>query len=377
MRTALSWWQPVGVLVGLELRQRTRGTRWRITCAVAFTAVSAVVFGSLYFVIAGDDRGAGAAYRDFSPHLFTIVICFVGLIGLVVAPTLTATSINGDRKDLTLALVQATPVSAGQLATAKLLGGVLASMTLLVTALPYLIWGIAAAPNPGGCAAGVALLAVLLGCYSGIGLGLSAVTARPLGSAVLTQLAVIFALIGLPVATVLLVPTTMTSTSALRADWTQHGDGTASCVDTTRTVSVARTERIWWLLAANPVVIIGDAVGASARGTGSSMPRRYADYTSEPVDRPPETAFGDLAESFARFRAGPETNQDRPCAGAFLGSSLGSSTRADDAEVRSLVGHTWYWGVSVNLALAGIGVAFAMRRLRIPAGRLPRGVRIA
>ncbi|WEL92859.1 hypothetical protein P1N98_17105 [Tsukamurella tyrosinosolvens] len=107
------------MLTGLELRQRTRATRWRVLLGVFFLVVSAVVFGLLWFMTA---TSPGSGRQTFEENLYFIVLGFVGFLGLVIAPTMTATSINGDRKDATLAVVQATPASGAQLATGKLLG---------------------------------------------------------------------------------------------------------------------------------------------------------------------------------------------------------------------------------------------------------------
>ena len=212
-----SWWRMVGVIVELELRQRLRTTRWKATLVVAFVVTSLAVFGSMYLAV-----GAfGGTYAGWASNLYGLLIGFLVLLGIIVAPTLAATTINGDRKDATLAVVQDTAISNWQLALGKLIGSWVAGMALVAVAAPYVIWGLVEAPQPiWRGVVGAVVLALVFACYAGIGLGFSAVTARPAGSAVLTQAAVFFLLLGLPVVFGLLYPTVAQTHSVVRTDTT-------------------------------------------------------------------------------------------------------------------------------------------------------------
>ncbi|CAM3646592.1 ABC transporter permease [Tsukamurella ocularis] len=369
------WWRTVGVLTGLELRQRTRATRWRVLLGVFFLVVSAVVFGSLWFTLAAGGR---SPYQDWSENLYLIVLGFVGFLGLVIAPTMTATSINGDRKDATLAVVQATPVSGLQLATGKLLGAWIASCALLLISGPYIVWSIVAANYPlWSSLLGVVVLALLFLSYCGIGLGLSALLARPIGSAAITQLAMLFLLIGLPIIAAMLVPATESEVDAQRPTWRSTASDTEyGCTVVTDSVTVEHTERIWWIIAPNPAVVLADAAAQRDAGRRSEQ-RRYADYTGAdgtPRRAPSESALGHLADGVSEFRTPPNPNQDRGCP-RVRGDVILDDT--PDYDTDGYLGHSWYWGLLANLALGGIGLAFAARRLRVPAANLPRGVRIA
>ncbi|CAM3896770.1 ABC transporter permease [Tsukamurella strandjordii] len=378
MSAFMNWWRTVGVLVGLELRQRTRATRWRVLLGAFFLMVSAVVFGLLWFMTAtSPDSGR----QTFGENLYFIVLGFVGFLGLVVAPTMTATSINGDRKDATLAVVQATPAGGLQIAAGKVLGAWIASCALLLVASPYLIWGTIEANYPVWASVlGIACVAVLFLTYCGIGLGYSALLSRPIGSASLTQLTMLFLLIGLPILAALLTPVTKERIAADRPVWTYSDTGESGTCRIERTeVTVEHTERIWWIVAPNPAVVLADAAAQRDTGRDAARERRnWADYGPAGRPRPPsESALGDIADSISKLRTAPQPNQDRTCAevGYWSGNDtyyLRSGRRTD-----GYLGHTWYWGLLANLALGGIGVAFAARRLRVPAGNLPRGVRIA
>lgn len=370
------WWRTVGVLTGLELRQRTRATRWRVLLGVFFAFVSLVVFGSRWFSAQGNHGTPG---DEWGPNLYFFVLGFVGFLGLVIAPTMTATSINGDRKDFTLAVVQATPASGLQLATGKLLGAWVASCALLVVSAPYLVWAIIEAPYPAGRSVlGIAVVALLFLAYCGIGLGMSAFFSRPIGSAAVTQLTMLFLLIGLPVVAAALVPTTTERVAYTTTDWDyDRTTGQSTCREYRSTREIAHTNRIWWIIAPNPAVVFADAASASDPGRDRTPYASSAGDTSDEAPRPDETGLGALADAAAIFRAGEGAPRERRCASDS--PSRSSEYYVDyyyDEDV-SAVGHTWYWGLLANLALGGIGLAFAARRLRVPAANLPRGVRIA
>lgn len=377
MKGFTGWWRIVGLLVGLELRQRTRATRWRVLLGVFFAFVSVVVFGSRWFSAQGNHGSPG---HEWGTNLYFFVLGALGFLGLVIAPTMTATAINGDRKDATLAVVQATPTSGLQLALGKLLGAWVASCALLVVATPYVIWSVAAAPYPvGRSVLGIAVVAVLFLAYCGIGLGLSAFFSRPIGSAAVTQLVMLFLLIGLPVLAAALVPTTTERVTFTTTDWDyDRNTGRSSCREVISERDVAHTNRIWWIVAPNPAVVFADAASASDPGRVRTLPTSSTEYRAGDVRRPNETGLGELADTVSTFRAGDRGPRERLCnqdtpSGDYDRDYYDSYFDQD----LSGVGRTWYWGVLANLALGGIGLAFAARRLRVPAAKLPRGVRIA
>jgi len=111
-------WTGVRTIMVLELRQRVRATRWRIMLGI-WLAVLIVLCGGL--VIAIETTSSTGPSNDYLLTLYDIVVCFVLGIGLIVAPTLSATSINGDRADATLALLQATALRSHEIVVGKLL----------------------------------------------------------------------------------------------------------------------------------------------------------------------------------------------------------------------------------------------------------------
>ena len=109
-------WTGVRTIMVLELRQRVRATRWRIMLGIWLT-VLIVLCGGL--VIAVETTSPDGASNDFLLTLYDMVVCFVLGIGLIVAPTLSATSINGDRADATLALLRPRRCAAGRSSSAS------------------------------------------------------------------------------------------------------------------------------------------------------------------------------------------------------------------------------------------------------------------
>ncbi|KQU07216.1 hypothetical protein ASG56_06685 [Rhodococcus sp. Leaf7] len=370
-----SWWSVVGVLIGLELRQRLRTTRWRITLAVTFTVISLAVFGSMYLALSVDE--ADANYDGWARNLYAVVLGVELFLGVVLAPTLTATSINGDRKDATLAVVQATPISHRQLAVGKLLGSWVSCLALVAVASPYLVWGIVAAPYGVGISVlGVIVLCLIFLCYCGIGLGYSALTARPAGSAVLTQATVFFLVLGLPALFGLLYTTTAEDHVVVEAEYMYADDATydsfPECRDVTAVRSYNHTERIWWLLAPNPFLMLPDVVAAHDNPSVRVWPTDQ---------RPPDPSVArPVAELLSTARTGPYIAEPTCAESVSTYSSDGSITgfyQKQAAFESADVGRSWYLGLAVNVILGAFGLTVAARRLRVPARTLPRGVRIA
>ena len=109
-------WSAVRTVAVLELRQRVRSTRWQVMLIV-WGAVLVLLCGGMG-LLAGT---TGGDVEDTAPYLYDMTVCFVLGIGLIIAPTLSATSINGDRADATLALLQATALRSQEIVVGKLL----------------------------------------------------------------------------------------------------------------------------------------------------------------------------------------------------------------------------------------------------------------
>lgn len=350
----------VTTVAGLEVRQRIRSTRWKWTLAILFVLISIFILGTLYLAVGV----AGERYVDWSHYLFDISLGVVLFLGLAAAPTMSATSINGDRRDATLALLQATPITSAELTIGKLLGSWVASLALIGVAFPYLIWGLFTGPmSVVAGILGIVVTAGLLGCYCALGLGFSALTVRPAASAMLTQATVLMLLIGLPIGFGMTVPLAVQehTVPSVKVDYRGSSAEVADCVDTTTTDSFIHTERTWWLLLPNPLLVVTDAVASGV------------DRNSR-IARDGVSLFSATGQSMAR--SGPNLT-GRTCAYFTTEKTRDDWNDASERHDKRYIGHNWYLGLLVNVAIGALGLWIAIRRLRVPAHRLPRGVRVA
>ena len=350
-------WTAVRTVAVLELRQRVRSTRWRVMLIV-WGVVLVLLCGGLT-ALAGM---SGGRHEEIVPILYDLTLGFVLGIGLIVAPTLSATSINGDRADATLALLQATALRSHEIVVGKLLAAWLAALAFLAVAAPFLL----AFTMTGGASwtalvGHLLILAVSLGAVCAVGLGLSAATARPSASAVLTYLVVTALVIGTPIMMTL-------STTAVHGkqrsivystDYDESTNNKQVCEKDPDiyTSDIVHWERIWWMLIPNPFVALGD-VSARAPVT----------------DIDPRTSYSPLRElglSVDTMR----TPQPAEVVSYYCGNDSHSTWDDDVRRPEHLV----FWPATL-LVLGLLGawsLVSASRRLRTPVRTLARGTRVA
>ena len=360
-------WTGVRTIMVLELRQRVRATRWRIMLGI-WLAVLILLCGGL--VITVKVQMPNSSNTEYLLSLYDLVVCFVLGIGLIVAPTLSATSINGDRADATLALLQATALRSREIVVGKLLAAWVAAIAFLAVATPFLVLlTFAGGSHWQALLAHLVILVFTLGAVCAIGLGFSALAARPSASAVLTYIVVTALVVGTPLFMAISSPLAVGNQTLVTysLDYDKSTNGTLVC-KTDPEVSVeevTHTDRIWWMLAPNPFAALGDATAHAPRqlngwGHRSSYSPLEAtgSWTDELRDPKPDRVVSNFCKNW-------KDSSDAP-----------SSRRDDEAPVAR---HLAFWPASlvVLMALGAGGVVTASRRLRVPAGRLPRGVRLA
>lgn len=350
-------WTAVRTVAVLELRQRVRSTRWRVMLIV-WGVVLVLLCGGLT-ALAGM---SGGRHEEIVPILYDLTLGFVLGIGLIVAPTLSATSINGDRADATLALLQATALRSHEIVVGKLLAAWLAALAFLAVAAPFLL----AFTMTGGASwtalvGHLLILAVSLGAVCAIGLGLSAATARPSASAVLTYLVVTALVIGTPIMMTL-------STTAVHGkqrsivystDYDESTNNKQVCEKDPDiyTSDIVHWERIWWMLVPNPFVALGD-VSARAPVT----------------DLDPRTSYSPLRELGLGVDT-MRTPQPAEVVSYYCGNNSHSTWDDDVRRPEHLV----FWPATL-LVLGLLGawsLVSASRRLRTPVRTLARGTRVA
>ena len=350
-------WTAVRTVAVLELRQRVRSTRWRVMLIV-WGVVLVLLCGGLT-ALAGM---SGGRHEEIVPILYDLTLGFVLGIGLIVAPTLSATSINGDRADATLALLQATALRSHEIVVGKLLAAWLAALAFLAVAAPFLL----AFTMTGGASwtalvGHLLILAVSLGAVCAVGLGLSAATARPSASAVLTYLVVTALVIGTPIMMTL-------STTAVHGkqrsivystDYDESTNNKQVCEKDPDiyTSDIVHWERIWWMLVPNPFVALGD-VSARAPVT----------------DLDPRTSYSPLRELGLGVDT-MRTPQPAEVVSYYCGNNSHSTWDDDVRRPEHLV----FWPATL-LVLGLLGawsLVSASRRLRTPVRALARGTRVA
>jgi ABC-type transport system involved in multi-copper enzyme maturation permease subunit len=364
-------WSGVRTVATLELRQRVRSTRWIVILAIwaaLLVGLAAMIHFAVHRTYQQIDPGQAnqsadsIASQQAGATMFGLTILLVLSLGALVAPALSATSVNGDRTAGVLATLQTTLLSPAEIALGKLAASWVTALALLAAASPVLAWAYLDHGTPvTRLLTCVVLLAITLLIVCAIGLGWSTVTARTTSSAVLTYLSVAFLGLGLPVLFALSLPLTQEVVTTTYTEYESNtappaGNGappTATCVERQQKTTVTHTERVWWILAANPYVVIADA-----------SPRPTASDNGDPLSG--------LRDGMREMRLGQDTYVSR-CGGQDDFSRHMDQRRAQ----RDALGGTWPYGLAVDLA---VGVAFtvvAVLRLRTPSGRLPRNVRVA
>ena len=335
-----------------EFRLRIRAGRWRWLLAIWF----GVVLGFALLLRLGL-AATSADSRPVGPALFGGVLLFVLGLALLVVPALTAQSINGDRERGTLATLQVTRLSAAQIALGKLAAAWGTALVFLALTLPIVAWAMAEGGLPlVNVVSTLLVVALLLGVVCALALCLSAVFARSITSALLSYLTVFALTVGTLIAFGL--ATALTSEQATVTYRSPAIDPETGAIDPdgpvvrdSYTTTRVRPDRTWPLLAPNPFVVLADSAPA--------LPDRFDPRTRARVPQPLDP-LGELGNAIREARRPP---------GEVEG--FGTTTQEDDP------GPVWPYGLVFDVLLGVGAVAVTVRRLRTPAYRLPRGVRIA
>ncbi|MDQ0692601.1 ABC transporter permease [Arthrobacter sp. W4I7] len=351
-------------VVVLELKQRLRSRGWYIMLAIWFVLTGLVTW--LTWASWNASQEAQRAYSGYvappetgpGSMIFEVVLAFVLLFALLVAPALSANAVNGDRAGGTLAILQVTLLQPGQILWGKFVAAWAAALAFLVASTPFLVIGVAlGGMTPGHVLVALLMLAVEVGVVCAVGVGISALAGRPLFSIVVTYLAVAALAVGTLIAfglgTGLTQGTIMANQPQYRA-YEQLSNGPAepqyTCSGPLQEQRVMRTERVAWLLAMNPYVVVADAI---------PYPDRAGQQGFRSVG-----AIESISQGARYALAGPEGTY--PCAnGEVKPQYLAQSTPM------------WPLGLGLQLLVAALLMWLGWRALRTPAHRLARGTRIA
>lgn len=247
------------LMTSLELRQRIRSVRWYVALGAWTVALLGI---GLLALVPGLYLGDWEAVRALSRVMFSLQMILVLLAMLLVTPALSAGSINGDRTAGTLATLQASLLSALEIVLGKLLAGFLTGLAFLVLALPSALpLALLGQVGPLYVLRVAAMICFLTFCVTAIGLGLSALTQRQLGSVVLAYVLVFGVTVVGPIVwgVSAVVLTSEQEGTVYYTEYTDlSGPGAAVCVAETGPGSVTRIDLAQPLIWPNPVVLLAE-----------------------------------------------------------------------------------------------------------------------
>lgn len=363
--TRLPFWSAVRTVFGLETKQRLRAKGWYWMLGIWFVVIAFI------FVLAHAVLGGENGTTNEGGILFDLIVGFVLLFGLLVSPGLSANAVNGDRAGGTLAILQVTLLTPGQLLTGKWLASWVGSLAFLVLSTPFIFWALfLGGVDLQEAVVSLVMLAVELGVVCALGVGVSALANRPLFSIVSTYMLVAVLSVGTVIvfglSTMLVMEERTVRTSyysypesSLDATGVPSRDAELECLTQTYTADLPNTQYITWMLAANPFVVVADAVPYSVpenQPKGGDLAFTAGSYYSP---GPMET----ISQGIRSAQAGPDL--DVTCE-----ESSGQQFLERGVPI-------WPLGLAVQTAIAAGLLLLARRKLTMPAKRLAQGTRIA
>ena len=350
-------WRGLRLVTSLELRQRLRSKRWYVALAVwtlVMMGIGALGLGPTLYSAQWEDVGPIAAM------VFSLQMILVLFAMLLVVPALSAGSINGDRTAGTLATLQASLLSPAEIVLGKLLAGFLTGLAFLVLALPSLV------PIALLGSIGILYMLRLLGvivlltlCVTAVGLGLSALTSRQLGSVVLAYVIVFGVTVVLPIAwgsTAVVLNEEREVTNYYTVYDDEYSMEKSRCVAEQVEETVPRLDLSLPLLWGNPVVLLAEAA-----------PTLPADY--DPLEDPDTDLLTTLKTGMRSAATTTHPVHSVHCSPEDPGYPTDLGTPPNRP--------VWPMGLGLWLLVGVLSLLVAVRRLAVPVRHLGAGTRIA
>ena len=350
-------WRGLRLVTSLELRQRLRSKRWYVALAVwtlVMMGIGALGLGPTLYSAQWEDVGPIAAM------VFSLQMILVLFAMLLVVPALSAGSINGDRTAGTLATLQASLLSPTEIVLGKLLAGFLTGLAFLVLALPSLV------PIALLGSIGILYMLRLLGvivlltlCVTAVGLGLSALTSRQLGSVVLAYVIVFGVTVVLPIAwgsTAVVLNEEREVTNYYSVYDDEYSMEKSRCVAEQVEETVPRLDLSLPLLWGNPVVLLAEAA-----------PTLPADY--DPLEDPDTDLLTTLKTGMRSAATTTHPVHSVHCSPEDPGYPTDLGTPPNRP--------VWPMGLGLWLLVGVLSLLVAVRRLAVPVRHLGAGTRIA
>ncbi|WP_084039177.1 ABC transporter permease [Demequina sp. NBRC 110053] len=386
----------VSLMARIELRRRRPSTKGYILYGILFAIVIAICLSAAIFTPA-----------QLSSTNFEIVLVMVLGVGMLIAPSLSATSINGDSGEGVLAPLQMSHLTAGDIAIGKLLASWTVSVFALVALSPFLVYTFLNSGWRVGemlMTIGAILFVVLT--FTAVGLAWSAIAARAVASVALAHLTTGFFVIGTLI--VFGVSTLLFTEEATQRDryidWEQltpeaeealneaymTGDYSAldpadyQCVDSEWAYTITHTEHVAWILLTNPAVMITETApivdpetweedGRAAPGLFATIHQLVSQARLGPVEQLDDhIVYDECAQLFQQAEASDMSDEE-----------LEENWAEEEArhmerqqEVANLDRAPWI-GLGVTGALLVGSMWIVVNRLRVPYKKLRSGTRVA
>ncbi|WP_062131099.1 ABC transporter permease [Demequina aestuarii] len=387
----------VRLVTRIELRRRRPSTKGYVFYGIVFAIAVGICI--LSAVLSPSELS--------STNLELALILILG-IGTLIAPSLSATAINGDSGEGVLAPLQMTHLTAGDIAIGKLLSSWLVSVAALLALSPFLVFAyLKSGWRIDELALTVLAILFVVLAFTAVGLAWSSIAARAVASVSLAHLTTGFFAIGTLVVYAL-VGTVVTDTvtqSDRYIDWEtltpeqsealddayMTGDYTAldpndyQCVDQEWTYGVTQTQKIAWILLLNPVVMIGETApivdpetyerdGRAAPGAFATMHSLVAGARLGPLEDVNDyEPFDECAQLFGDGQAVEEQTQEEMEA---EWAEQEARSAAYEQQRANLDRAPWL-GLAVIGALLMGSTVVVIRRLRVPYKKLRTGTRVA
>jgi len=358
-------WHPtfrgVALATRIELLRRRPSKKGYLVYGLTIAAIIAL---GVLVAASSDDK------LNSSP--MELVMILVLGAGMLIGPSLSATSINGDSSEGVLAPLQMSRLTAADLAIGKLLASWAVCFAALLTTTPFLIYAFSKSGwhlNEMLWVLAVILFVVL--AFTAMGLAWSSIAARSVASVSLTHIT--SGVLGL--GTVLIFAFTLPLVSeqeqkttwdydyelATEEDWADpaFSPNQLPCVASTFTEPAVHTEKTAWLLLINPAVVVIE-----------SAPVIDMD-TFEKDGRAAPGVFAMMHQSVSEARTPPllEVN--------YCETGGGGLTWDEQQRAMGLVKPNPWPGIALAGGILVASMAIVVQRLRVPYKKLRVGTRVA
>lgn len=362
-------WHPtfrgVALATWIELLRRRPSTKGYIFYGL--TVVAIIALGVLVAAYSTDELT--------SIPLELVLVLILGA-GMLIGPSLSATSINGDSSEGVLAPLQMTRLSAGDLAFGKLFASWAVCFAALLTTTPFLLYAYTRSGwHAGEVLSVLAMILFVVLAFTAMGLAWSSIAARAVASVSLTHLTTgIFAFGTLLIFAFTLplvseeVEVTVTDYAWEKMTEEQQNDpnfdiAELGCSSTTYWTTINHTEKTAWLLLINPAVVVAEAAPIV-------NPETY-----EEDGRAAPGVFAMIHQGVSGARLGPAPVQDQNYCNPE--GQMGEDPWMERQKEEALLQPNPWLGLSVAALLLVGSLWIVVRRLRVPYRKLRSGTRVA